>query len=60
MRMMGRVKHEVLYNQAAEVPGRFCEGDPEYISEKLKDMQSGAYRHVPCTGCRCGRAAENG
>ncbi|KOR88547.1 hypothetical protein AM231_04865 [Paenibacillus solani] len=33
--MMGRVRHEILYVQAAEIFGRFCEGDPKYVSQEL-------------------------
>ncbi|GAB6929750.1 hypothetical protein JCM10914A_37330 [Paenibacillus sp. JCM 10914] len=33
--MMGRVRHEILYVQAAEVFGRFCEGDLKYVSQEL-------------------------
>lgn len=33
--MMGRVRHEILYVQAAEVFGRFCEGHFEHVSQKL-------------------------
>ena len=33
--MMGRVRHEILYVQAAEVFGRFCEGHFEHVSQRL-------------------------
>lgn len=33
--MMGRVRHEILYVQAAEVFGRFCEGHLKYVSQEL-------------------------
>lgn len=35
MSMMGRVKYEILHIQTAEVFGRICEGDPEYVSKEL-------------------------
>lgn len=33
--MMGRVRHEILYVQAAEVFRRFCEGHFKHVSQKL-------------------------
>jgi hypothetical protein len=42
MRIMGRVKHEVLHDQAAEISGRLRKSDFEYISKKLGSIWSGA------------------
>lgn len=35
MRTMGRVRHEILYVQAAEVFGRLCQGHIEHVSQGL-------------------------
>lgn len=35
------MKHEVLYDQAAEVFGRIRQGDPEHLPEKLSDGDCG-------------------
>lgn len=51
MRIMGRVKHEVLYNQAAEIFGRLRKSDFEYIPEKLAVSGQG---HVSRAGCQGG------
>lgn len=47
--MMGRVRHEILYVQAAEVSGRFCEGDLKYVSQELTACP-GVTKPPPGTG----------
>jgi hypothetical protein len=41
------MRHEILYNKTAEISGRICQSDFEYVPKKLMPMQRAAWSIQP-------------